>query len=107
MIQSFHFVGPAVGWGLLVFASLAHADQMASTAPATHREFKVNYRSPIDGYQGFADPALAPWKEANDTVGRIGGWRAYAREARGDVGVKPSTGTERDDPHANHGGSRR
>jgi hypothetical protein len=27
-----------------------------------------------------ADPAV-PWREANDTVGRIGGWRAYLREA--------------------------
>lgn len=26
--------------------------------------------------------ALRSWKEANDTVGRIGGWRAYAREAQ-------------------------
>lgn len=26
------------------------------------------------------DPALS-WREANDTVGRIGGWRAYLREA--------------------------
>lgn len=23
-----------------------------------------------------------PWRDANDTVGRIGGWRAYAREAQ-------------------------
>ncbi len=25
---------------------------------------------------------LLNWKEVNDTTGRIGGWRAYAKEAR-------------------------
>lgn len=32
-------------------------------------------------YRRHDDHPLLPWKEANDTVGRIGGWRAYAREA--------------------------
>lgn len=32
------------------------------------------------GRRGADDPAI-PWREANDTVARIGGWRAYAREA--------------------------
>jgi hypothetical protein len=25
---------------------------------------------------------VGSWREANDTVNRIGGWRAYAREAK-------------------------
>lgn len=28
-----------------------------------------------------AEPAAIGWREANDTVHRRGGWRAYAREA--------------------------
>ena len=33
------------------------------------------------GYRRHADAAPIAWKEANDTVTRIGGWRTYAREA--------------------------
>ncbi len=40
------------------------------------------WRSAFDGYQPYAEAPLAPWRESNDTVGRIGGWRAYAREAQ-------------------------
>lgn len=31
------------------------------------------YRSAFDGYQPFRDEKLAPWREVNDEVGRIGG----------------------------------
>lgn len=44
-----------------------------STAPA--------WRSAFDGYQPFADQEPLPWRQANDTVQSVGGWRAYAREA--------------------------
>lgn len=41
------------------------------------------YASAFDGYRRFDDQKVQPWREANDTVGRIGGWRAYAREVSG------------------------
>jgi hypothetical protein len=57
------------------FAAAADAlDAKAEVPPLTHR-------SAFSGYRRFADEASVPWKQANDTVGRIGGWRAYAREA--------------------------
>jgi hypothetical protein len=40
------------------------------------------YRSAFEGYRPFGDEPAVPWREANDAVGRIGGWRAYAREAQ-------------------------
>ena len=72
----------------------------------------VSYTSPIADYQPFVDGKITSWKAANDKVGQIGGWRAYAKEAQqpdntpvpatvqkpvgnnGDV-IKP-------DPHAGH-----
>lgn len=39
------------------------------------------YRSAFEGYKGHADQPVGPWQKANDAVGRIGGWQAYAREA--------------------------
>lgn len=32
-------------------------------------------------YQGFVEEPVGSWVEANATVGRLGGWRFYAREA--------------------------
>lgn len=40
------------------------------------------HRSAFEGYRRHADAAPAPWKHSNETVGRIGGWRTYAREAQ-------------------------
>jgi hypothetical protein len=42
----------------------------------------VGYTSPIADYQKFVDEKVLPWKAANDKVGEIGGWRAYAKEAQ-------------------------
>jgi hypothetical protein len=42
----------------------------------------VAYESAFSRYRRAADERAIPWREANDTVARIGGWRAYAREAQ-------------------------
>lgn len=39
------------------------------------------YQSAFDNYQPYAAPAIGSWKQANDTVKEIGGWRTYAKEA--------------------------
>lgn len=64
--------------GFAALAALGVGAQTAGTplAPAP-------YQSAFEAYQAYGDDKLLPWKEANDTVGRIGGWRAYAREAQG------------------------
>lgn len=40
----------------------------------------VHYQSPLKTYQGFSEQPLQDWREANELVGRIGGWRTYAQE---------------------------
>jgi hypothetical protein len=42
----------------------------------------VSYTSPIADYQPFVGGKITSWKAANDKVGQIGGWRAYAKEAQ-------------------------
>ena len=49
------------------------ADPQAATAPLQHR-------SSLAGYRRGETPPLV-WRDANERVERIGGWRAYAREA--------------------------
>ena len=37
--------------------------------------------SALASYRRLAEVPVGSWREANDQVARIGGWRAYAREA--------------------------
>lgn len=55
---------------ILLLPSLAAAQQSRAAAPSV-----------FSNYQTFVDEPIANWKSANDTVARIGGWRAYAKEA--------------------------
>ena len=64
-------------------AAAAKASDAASSAST--------YRSAFEGFRRFADQPVGSWREANDTVGRVGGWRAYAREAQG--GARGPTAT--------------
>ena len=71
--------------GLLVplWTNVAHAQIPAPPAPAATATpaTPAAYRSAFEGYQPYTDEKIVNWKEANDTVGRIGGWREYAKEA--------------------------
>lgn len=49
------------------------------------------YRSALSSYRGFREEEVANWRETNDTVGTIGGWRAYLREAQQEPVAPPST----------------
>lgn len=72
-------------------AALAAMAQPASTpAPAPGSTAAtaapppvLSYKSALEGYHPFADEKSIPWKEANETVYRRGGWQAYAKEASG------------------------
>lgn len=41
----------------------------------------LRHESPFGSHRRIGDAEAVAWREANDEVGRIGGWRAYAREA--------------------------
>jgi hypothetical protein len=53
-------------------------DPLDATAPMP----ALRFSSSLANFRGFGDDKPVPWKEANDTAARIGGWRSYAREAR-------------------------
>lgn len=74
----------------------------ATAAPASHATPPaLTFHSALDGYQPFVEEKAIPWKEANDTVYRRGGWRAYAKEAAAGSNddAQPAGGA---DPHAGH-----
>lgn len=55
----------------------------AAAVPAT------TYRSAFENYRALGVDKVQPWRETNDTVGRIGGWRVYLRESQ-QGGASPS-----------------
>lgn len=67
----------------LFLASVAAATSLL-TLPATAQSTVAApiYTSPLADYQPWTNEKVMPWTDANNTVGRIGGWRAYAKEAQ-------------------------
>lgn len=58
-------------------AAPATPDRSSSaSAPVT-----LSYRSAFTDYRAYSEQPVASWRDANDKVNQIGGWRAYAREA--------------------------
>lgn len=52
----------------------------------------LSYRSSLQTYRRHVEGPPRSWREANDEVLRIGGWRSYLREAQGAPapGLEPS-----------------
>ena len=93
---------PPILSALLIVAALfpavpcsaqAGPDPLDATAPAP----ALKYSSSLNSFRAFGDDKPVPWKEANDTTARIGGWRAYAREARAPAPAAsaPASATEK------------
>lgn len=80
-------------------AIVAFAAQAQATAPAA----PPAWRSAFDGYQPFSDEKTLPWRQANDTVQGVGGWRAYAREAAQPASAAASAPPSKADGAAGHG----
>jgi len=86
-----------------VFAALSAHDVRAqdapsgAAAPAGPRDPgdpkaavpAATYTSAFRRYRPNADVEVGPWRDLNEGVGRIGGWRVYGREASPTGAGKP------------------
>lgn len=77
------------------------ASEAKSLAPFAPPSF--SYSSVFDNYHGYQDQEVASWLEANETVGRIGGWRYYLEEAFQEH-PHPISQPEDARHHSGHGG---
>jgi hypothetical protein len=59
-------------------SAVAAPDPTLASAPVP----SASYTSAFKDYRPLRAESLRPWKTTNDEVARIGGWRAYAREAQ-------------------------
>jgi hypothetical protein len=96
----------ALAWVVAALAGGLSGTAVAqATAPSpspvlTAEPATTGFRSALDGYQPYTDEKILSWKDANDTTARIGGWRAYAKEAQ--QSATPGAASQ-PDPHAGHG----
>ncbi|HSV34611.1 MAG TPA: hypothetical protein VLI46_03595 [Ramlibacter sp.] len=84
---------------LLALAPLLGPPTLLAQGAVTQPPPTVPFQSALAGYQPFADDKPIPWRQANDTVREVGGWRAYSREAAAsapaqapDAGQGPGSG---------------
>lgn len=76
----------------------AMADKMPSVVSSAA---SLGFDSVLARYKPMTDQKLGSWREANDTVTRIGGWRAYLKEAQTPDVMEPKAPAA---PAASHGG---
>ena len=87
------FIAMCVGVAASVsWVPCASAQSRADPAdPAAHVS-AATYRSLFADYRAIGDETVGDWRAANDEVGRIGGWREYAREAQAPEGTRTAPG---------------
>ena len=89
----------------------ATAAKAAAGSTATPIDLPLAFESALSRYKPMTDQKLGSWREANDTVTRIGGWRSYLKESQAlDVTTTPSQVAPlapltpaAPNPHAGHG----
>ena len=104
-------------WLIPAALSLILPSAQAQSDPASAvAALPLEYRSALAQYRKFDDQPVGSWSEINSTVGKIGGWRTYAKEARQpepadgktaqpptDPGVKGDPAKDMPGSHSGHG----
>ena len=94
---------------VMLWVPSAVAQSRPDPADPAARVPAAAYRSPFADYRVLGDEAVGNWRAANDEVGRIGGWREYAREIQeneskpGAAPSKPAPNAPAPGGHGAHG----
>jgi hypothetical protein len=81
---------------------LSSAFAQSATKPEVSKVEKpveLVYRSSFQNYQRYSASDIQAWKQANDIVKDIGGWREYAKEIAKDTDTKPSSANPSNGAH--------
>ncbi|MDZ7811593.1 MAG: hypothetical protein U5L74_00070 [Ideonella sp.] len=74
-------------WLSTLLAAHAQSQSQPADAPradpldAKAKVPELRYESPLASFRRLDNTTPVPWRDANDLVTRIGGWRVYTREA--------------------------
>ena len=81
----------AVSAALCASATLSYAAASPNPDVADSPTPPTQYKSPFKDYRPLGDDKRTPWRDANDEVGKIGGWRVYLRESQEANKAAPET----------------
>ncbi len=82
LFSPYHLVAAAYALAApLVFAQSGNARTPADDRMDTPSTLSLEYQSSFSNYRAFTEQPIVSWREANDTVKQVGGWRAYAKES--------------------------
>lgn len=56
-------------------------DDQTVTTTSENLSATLQYESALSTYQSYSNQPVQSWRDANEHVGNIGGWRTYLREA--------------------------
>jgi high-affinity Fe2+/Pb2+ permease len=65
--------------------------EIKSEVSKAEKLIELVYQSSFQNYQRYSASDIQTWKQANDTVKDIGGWREYAKEIAQEPDTKPSS----------------
>jgi hypothetical protein len=65
----------------------------------TQKTVELIYQSSFQNYQRYSASDIQAWKQANDAVKDIGGWKAYAKEITQEKNAKPPIPSPSDGAH--------
>lgn len=66
----------------MAFAQSSTGSATPDSKSAAPSSVTLSYRSTFANYRAYNEQPVVSWREANDNVDKIGGWRVYAKEAR-------------------------
>ncbi len=80
-----------VGAVLALTGCAASAAPPNAPAPTVSTTPELGYTSAWQGYRAWSDATPPGWRTSNETVARVGGWRAYLRQVREAAAPKTET----------------
>ena len=88
-------------WTLALLAGATFA-QTPGDAEASRAALptQLQYSSTMSDYQAYKDQPVQSWRQVNDRVGSIGGWRAYAKEIKSGEPASAKDSAPASDPHS-------
>lgn len=91
-----------VAWAQHTMHPTPAASPPRDPADPSARVPSIVHRSSLTGYRSVVEIETGDWRAANDTVGRIGGWRAYSKEADAAREAERSAPKDAPSPHRHH-----
>lgn len=77
----------------MAFAQSSSQPTTPDSKSAAPSSVTLSYRSAFADYRAYSEQPVVSWREANDNVYQIGGWRVYSKEAHQPDGAPaPSLG---------------